>query len=179
MSISKKLLSWPSLFALTLALVFFLVGPTQAQAQNVGVVDLRKAVEDSKTGKTTNNKLQSKLETMQKSVEAKQRELEKKEKDLHAQAQARTISEEAFNKRREELAKDIQSYQEQAQRTNKEMQKALADALNPLFTKAKQAASRIATERGFIIVIDVNEAGVMYYAPTIDITAEITKALDK
>ncbi|MDR1607522.1 MAG: OmpH family outer membrane protein [Deltaproteobacteria bacterium] len=175
MSISKKLLSFSTFATLALALIFCLAGA--AQAQNVGVVDLKKAVDDSKAGKAANNKLQSKYDSLKKNLEGREKELEKKQKDL--QNQASTLNEDAFNKKREELAKDIQNFRDQAQKATDEMQKAMADAMSPIFQKAEKAAGVIAGQRGYALIIDAKESGAIFFASAIDITAEITKALDK
>ncbi|MDR1871527.1 MAG: OmpH family outer membrane protein [Deltaproteobacteria bacterium] len=172
---SQKIFSWPSLAALALAMVFFLCGP--AQAQTVGVVDLKKAVDDSKAGKSANNKLQAKYDSLKKSLDAKQKELEKKEKDL--MSQAATLNQDALDKKRNELANDIKTFREQATRATDEMQKAMSDAMSPLFTKAEEAAARLAAERGFSVIMDAKEAGVIFFQSSIDITTEITRALDK
>ncbi|MDR2140203.1 MAG: OmpH family outer membrane protein [Deltaproteobacteria bacterium] len=173
MPITKKLPFRPVFLALALALVFCLAG--SAQAQNVGVVDLRKAVVDSKPGKAAFNKLKAKFDSLKKSLEVKQKELEKKENDLKNQASA--LNQDAFEKKRSELANDIRNFQEQTQRAQEEMEKAETDSLKPLYEKAEQTASRLAAERGFSIVIHSN--AVIFAQSTIDITTEITKALDK
>jgi outer membrane protein len=175
MLISKKLLSWPGLAALALTALFFLAGP--ACAQNVGVVDMQKAVDDSKAGKAAKNKLQAKYEALKKNMETKQKDLEKKENDLRNAAA--TLNQDALEKRRSELAKDVMNYREQAQKASDEMQKASSDALSPIFTKAEQAAGKLAAERGFTVVMDAKEGGVIFFQSSVDITSEITKALDK
>ncbi|MDR0548956.1 MAG: OmpH family outer membrane protein [Deltaproteobacteria bacterium] len=175
MFILTKLLSWPTLFAaLFLALVVF---SSPALAQNIGVVDLQKAVDDSKAGKTAKNKLKAKHESLQKSLEAKEKELEKKDRDL--KNQVATLNQEALEKRRGEFLKEIQTYRDQAQKASEEMQKALNDALSPIYSKAEQAAAKLASERGFTAVLDAKEGGVIFFQSSIDITPEITKALDK
>jgi outer membrane protein len=176
MSNSKLFLLWPGLALLAVFLVFSICSGT-ALAQNIGVVDLKKAVDDSKDGKAANNKLQAKYESLKKSLDTRQKDLEKKENDLKNQAP--TLNREALEKRSNELANDIRTFREQAQRSTDEMQKAMADAMSPLFSKAEKAVAKIASERGFNTVIDSKEGGVVYSASAIDITGEVTKALDR
>ncbi|MDR2421983.1 MAG: OmpH family outer membrane protein [Deltaproteobacteria bacterium] len=170
---SKKLLS--ALAVAALALFFFLAGP--AEAQVIGVIDMQKAVDDSKAGKSAKNKLKAKHESLQKGLQAKETELEKKENDLKNQAAA--MNQEALEKRRNDFLKDVQTYREQAQRASDEMQKALGDAMSPLYEKAKKAAANLASERGFTVILEASEGGVIFAQSSVDLTSEITKALDK
>jgi outer membrane protein len=176
MSNLKNFLLWPGLALMAVFLVFS-IGSGAAQAQNIGVVDLKKAVDESKAGKAANNKLQAKYESLKKSLDNRQKELEKKEKDLRSQAS--TLNQDALEKRGNDLANDVRTFREQAQKATDEMQKAMTDAMSPLFTKAEQAAARLASERGFSMVMDVKEGGVVFFQSAIDITADITKALDR
>ncbi|MDR2354465.1 MAG: OmpH family outer membrane protein [Deltaproteobacteria bacterium] len=162
-----------------LALAIFL-GSTLARAQGatftVGVVDIRKAIDDSKQGREANKKLQTKYDSLKKGLDAKQAELEKKRQDLSRQAN--TLSQEALEKRSQDLMAEVANFREQAEKATADMQKAYADALEPLSQKAQKIIAEIARARGFAIVLDSSAGTVMFVDPQYNITAEVTKRLD-
>ncbi|MDR2350320.1 MAG: OmpH family outer membrane protein, partial [Deltaproteobacteria bacterium] len=95
-----------ALFALAaLALFGGNAALAQAPAGNfvIGVVDVRKAIGDSKEGQAASKKLETKYNSLKKSLDTKQAELEKKDSDLRKQAQANTLSQDALEKRSQDL----------------------------------------------------------------------------
>ncbi|MDR0356675.1 MAG: OmpH family outer membrane protein [Deltaproteobacteria bacterium] len=158
--------------------VFLLLPVVEAQAQAViGVVDLGKVITDSKRGKDAQNKVKKKEETLKKSLEPKQNDLKKKRDDLEKTAS--TLSQDAFEKRRQDLNKEFNTYMEQEQKALEDLQKTQADAMQPVMQKIESAVTDIAKQRGFSMVVDITGGGVIYYDNALDITADVIKAVDK
>ena len=177
----KKLVFLTFLPALALALLFG-QGAALAQAQGaspgftVGVVDVRKAIGDSKEGKAASTKLESKYNNLKKSLDAKQAELTKKDEDLRKQAS--TLSQDALEKRSQALMAEVASFRDQAQKSTEEMQKAFDDAMAPISKKAEKITAEIARSRGFSMVIDAAAGGVLFVDPSFNITDEVIKRMD-
>jgi outer membrane protein len=150
----------------------------QGQAQNftVGVVDVRKAIGDSKEGKAASTKLESKYNTLKKTLDAKQAELTKKDEDLRKQSS--TLSQDALEKRSQSLMAEVASFRDQAQKSTEEMQKAFDDAMAPISKKAEKITAEIAKSRGFSMVIDAAAGGVLFVDPSFNITDEVIKRMD-
>ena len=66
-------------------------------------------------------------------------------------------------------------FQQAYQQSEGEMQQAYQGAMETLIAKMKTITQSIATERAYTLVIEVNEGGVVYTAPSIDITDELIK----
>jgi Skp family chaperone for outer membrane proteins len=78
-----------------------------------------------------------------------------------------------------ELSRDINAHIEENQRASDEMQKASNEAMSPLMDKVEKAIEQLAKERGLALILEVSRGGVAYFDNALDITAEITKAIDK
>ncbi|MDR1309876.1 MAG: OmpH family outer membrane protein [Deltaproteobacteria bacterium] len=162
------------------ALAIVLLCPLQrawAQQGQVGVFNLQKVMADSKKGKDAAKKLETKAEGYKKTLEAKAKDIEKKMQDLD-KARA-TLSEEAFEKRRGDLAKEYNSYLEEQQKAAADMQKAEADTMRPLLERVGTVVENLAKERGFQVVLEAREGGLFYFVDVADITADVTKGLDR
>jgi outer membrane protein len=173
----KNLLLFSLLSALALIL-FFSQSPALAQTSfTVGVVDIRKAIGDSKQGKAASNKLETRYNSLKKGLDAKQANLEKKDADLRKQAP--TLSQEALEKRSQELMAEVAAFREEAQKATEEMQKAFEDAMAPISKQAEQVTSEIAKERRFSMVLDASTGVVLFVDQSYDITSEVTQRMDK
>jgi outer membrane protein len=170
--------------AITLAAALLLAAawaaPPAAFAQGgnftVGVVDVRKAIGDSKQGKAASSRLDTKYNSLKRTLETKQAELEKKQADLSKQAAA--LSQDARERRSQELMREISQFQEQARKSTEEMQKAFEEAMAPLAEKAERITAEIARSKGFSMVIDSASGGVLFVEAPYNITEEVTRRLD-
>jgi outer membrane protein len=169
--------------ALTLTALISLAfawGPSDVLAQGsaftIGVVDVRKAIGDSKQGKQASSKLDTKYQSMKRTLDNKQAELEKKAEDLRKQAA--TLSKEAGERRSQELSQEIAQFQDQARKSTEEMQKAYEEAMAPLLEKAEKITAEIARSKNFSMVIDSANGGVLFVEASYNITDELTRRLD-
>ncbi|MDR1166687.1 MAG: OmpH family outer membrane protein [Deltaproteobacteria bacterium] len=164
------------------AFALFWSGAVVALAQDatdgftVGVVDSRRAVNDSKQGKAANAKLKTKFDSLKKALDAKQADLEKKGQDL--QNQARTLAPDALDKRRQDLMTQYAKFQEESQKATEDMQKAFEEAMVPIDNKAKELIAQIARERKYNLILDASLGGVLFYEPGYDMTDELIRRLD-
>ncbi|MDR3205313.1 MAG: OmpH family outer membrane protein [Deltaproteobacteria bacterium] len=161
------------------AFALFFGNPVLAQDAplKVGFFDINKALSESKKGKAAASKLEAKHDSLKKSLEAKAKDLEKKKQDLEKQAP--TMNQEAFEKRRGELAKEINTHLEQTQKAAEEMNNASKEAMEPLIRKVEEAVGQIAKQRGYTMVLEIKEAGVVFFSKDADITSQVTEAIDK
>ena len=148
-----------------------------ALAQEVAVFNLEKAMTDSKKGKAASDKIKSREETLAKEFDTKVKNLEKKFADFEKQAS--TMNQDAIQKRQQELLKERDDLLKQRQTAAEELQKSYNDNLKPLLDKAQNGARDWARANGYKVVLEMQQAGVFYADNSTDITAEITKAIDK
>ncbi len=169
--------------ALALALVAAVAlpaGPAQAQGQGqfpIAVVDLSKVLRDSKSGKGIDKNLKDKSTKLEKDMQTKDNELKKLYEDLVKEAQSGKSSKEALEKKERDLQNKIQAFQTQRAKSYEDMSKSAESALKPLQTKTEKAIEQIAKSNGYVVVL--NSASVVYSPNSIDITADVVKAVDK
>lgn len=167
------------ILALALSLVWGLNAPAYAQQSTVGILDMQKAINDSKPGQKAKKDLENRSKKMDNDMKTKQAELSKLAGELQKMQETRSGSQDEYRKKVEELEKKGNAMREQGLKYAEELQKAETSALEPLWNKAVKEAERIAKARGYVLVLDTRQAGVLFALPTMDITAEVTKALDK
>lgn len=146
--------------------------PAFAQAK-IATVDLQRAINEVSEGATAKKRLETLMADkeaaigkMQKNLETMQAELEK---------QAAILSDAARKQKEEELYMAQMQFQQAYQRSQGEFQQAYMGAMETLIGKMKPIVATIATEKGYTLVVEINEGGVYYASPTIDITDELIK----
>jgi outer membrane protein len=103
---------------------------------------------------------------MQKSLEAKKSEYEK---------QSAILSDSARKSKEEELMKASVEFQQTYARAESEMQQAYYAAMQDFIEKMKKIAVAIGQERGYTVVLEATEGGVVYWSDSVDITDELIK----
>ncbi|MDR2946152.1 MAG: OmpH family outer membrane protein [Candidatus Adiutrix sp.] len=171
------------LLILTLALaVIFLAGASReamAQQPNIGVFDLQKVLNDSKKGQAARKKLESTFKKKQEELKKKEETITKQRNELVKMVESRSGNQEEMRKRDGELQKLMVAYQAELGKANETMRTDEEAALKPLVDKAVKTAGDLGRARGYIAVIEVQQAGVVYAQDSMDLTAEIVKAVDK
>lgn len=172
-----KLLS----LAMALAMIVFLGMNAEVKAQqaNIGIFDLQKALNESKKGKKAKADLENKAKKMQNDLKTKETELTKLGNDLKKMADTRSGTQEDLRKKNDEFQQKVETYNEQRTKYTTEMSKSEATALQPLVDKAVKAAGDIGKQRGYILVLEAQQAGVIFALDTMDMTSEIVAVIDK
>ncbi len=140
----------------------------------IGVINAQEIVQKTKKG----NKIQKKLEGMQKQkqqqMETAQNDLKKLQKELSSPALNRDTRE---KKAREMEDKKIK-YNRLIQDAQKEMQQASIKELQALQDEIMPLIQQLGQQKGFTVVFDMTSSGIAYFDKTIDITADVIKAVD-
>jgi outer membrane protein len=159
------------LFAL-FALCFLFAGSAMAEVK-VAVVDFQRALNEVNEAAGVRAKLEgmygerkAAIEKMQKSLEAKKSEYEK---------QASILSDSARKAKEEELMKASVEFQQTYSKAEGEMQQAYYAAMQDFIEKMKKISVAIGQERGYTVVLEATEGGVVYWSDSVDITDEMIK----
>ncbi len=163
---------------LKLVLVMTLLAPGSLLAQNVAVINFDRVVAESAEGRGAGaeleahyNVLAQELESMQASLEEMQGRLATQERVLSATALAA-------------LNRDIQNTQTGLTRASEdaqgEMQAKNDELLLPIFERAQLVFQEYADQQQFTLIFNVSaeQSGLIYAAPSIDITNEIIRRMD-
>jgi len=167
-------------FLIGLALTLLLaIGPRSAYAAEsvkIGVIDLQKALNESKKGAAARDQLRSKFEKLQSNLKSKEAEIEKMKADLERQVSMLTA--EAKFEKETELKRKLRDFQDQLNDYNQMIRKEEVEVTQPIVQSLLDEANKLGKEQGFTLIIERQKAGVIYYSETMDITDQVIKRFD-
>lgn len=166
-----------ALFALALPIAAVsLSAPAQAQTVSIAVVDFQDAINRVKDGVSAKARLESMFAAKKKSIEEMEKKLMALQTDY--QKQAMVLSDAARQAKETEILTLQQQYQQTYMQSEQEMQTAYAKEMDALISRMTIIVEAIGKERGYTLVLEKSEGGVVYSSPAIDITAEVVKRYD-
>ncbi len=140
----------------------------------IGVINAQEIMEKTKKG----NQVQKKLEGLQNSkrtvLQGKQQELEKLEKELNSpalNADTRARKTRQIQDKRIELQRMVEDARKEMQQESQKQLYALQKEIIPLIQE-------IGKSKGFTLILDMAGTGIAYFDKSVDITAEVIKAVD-
>ena len=152
------------------ALLFAFAGPALAE-QKIGTVDFQRALDNVAEGAAAKKRLEGMFSEKKAALATMEQQL--KTMDAELLKQAAVLSDAAKQQKAQEFYKLQMQYQQSASVAEGEMQQAYMGAMETLIEKMKKLTQTIAAEKGYTLVVEVNEGGVVYYSPTIDMTQEL------
>lgn len=162
---------------LCLAAALSFASPAFAQAApKIAVVDFQEAVNQVKDGATARTNLEAMYKQKKIAIEAMEKQLMTMKAEYDKQALI--LSDAARQQKERELMTAQQNYQQAYMQHEQEMQTAYANAMEGLIEKMKTICEQIGTEKGYTLILEINEGGVVFSASSIDITAELIKRYD-
>ncbi|MFI5175683.1 MAG: OmpH family outer membrane protein [Terriglobia bacterium] len=170
-----------TLTQITLLVIASCLIPTLSQAQapsKIAIIDIQQAIASSEEGKKESAILNAK-------ATAKRAELEKMQKDIEAmqkqlQDQATTLNDEAKAQLARQIDQKGKELQRQQQDAQDEFQNLSTEIVNKIGRKMLKVIGQYANEQAYTAVLDVSssQSGVLWYAPTSNITTEIIRRYD-
>lgn len=139
----------------------------------IASVDYQRALEGVAEGETARKRLETMFQSKKSAIEKMKTNLDAMQADY--QKQQMLLSDSAKKDKEDAINMAAMQFQQAYQQSEGEMQQAYQGAMESLIAKMKTITTGIATERGYTLVIEVNEGGVVYTSPTIDITDELIK----
>ena len=164
-------------FFAVLFAALILTSAAHAADIKIGYVDLRKALQDTSTGKKAQKDLK-------KEYDAKKEELEKKEKDLKTMnddldKKKLVLSDEVKQKKQMELQQEMAKFQQTVQTTQQTLQKKERDMTQPILEKLQELLDKRAKAEGYTVILEKSEQSVLWAKKDIDMTDEIVKEYEK
>ena len=139
----------------------------------VAVVDFQKALNDVNEASGVRKKLESMYGERKVTIEKMQTSLEAKKVDLEKQSVI--LSDSARKSKEEDVMRTHMEFQQTYSRYESEMQQAYYAAMQDFIEKMKKIAIAIGQERGYTVVLETTEGGVVYWSESVDITSELIK----
>ncbi len=178
-------------YALVLAVFMALTPISSAQQKNkedapkIGYVDLQRVIIDSKAGQSARSALEAKFRKKEGIIEQESTRLNKRKQDFE-----KRLPQLSESKRKEE-AEQIYKQEKKLRRTSEDFREELQKESGELEIKIKKDIKEIvektAKSEGFDMIMEwtetknktINESGVIYARPQMDITDKIIEAYDK
>lgn len=159
------------LFAL-FALCFALAGPAHAETK-IAVVNFQKALDTIDEAKSVRTNLEKMYGDRKATIEKMKTSLDSAIADY--QKQEMLLSDSAKEQKQRELAQKQNEFLQTQARYENEMQQAYYGAMEKFIEKMKTIASTIGKEKGYAVVLEVTEAGIVYSDGSNDLTEELIK----
>ena len=169
--------------ALVLAAALFFAfsgsAPAQTPPPNIGVFDLQKVFADSNRGKEVKRALEADFKKRQDDLQKKEEEIKKLSTELRKLASSASANNDDLRKRDENLKNKVTAYQEQLAKYNEEMRQAEERRMKPLMDSVVKMAGDLAKEKGYVMVLETQRAGVVFAMEAMDMTSDIIKGIDR
>ncbi len=153
------------------AIVFGNTAYADAPAMKIGYVDLQSVVTQSEHGKREIANLKKDFETKQKKLDQMQEELKKLKEGFDKQAAM--LNEEARMKKQAELQQKFGELQQTYMNLQKDVGEKQQQVTSEILAKVKVIVEKIGDRDGYTLILDRNEANVLYFKRHMDVTDEV------
>ncbi|MGR3973976.1 MAG: OmpH family outer membrane protein [Candidatus Rhabdochlamydia sp.] len=148
-----------------------------AAEQKIGVVNFNSCILDSKIGKQEQNAFETMRKQFASLVEDSDKQLRELAEKLQDQDYLDGLSSEAEQNMKvkiSELSEDLNRYQQQYYQFMNQGQYKIVQAV---VSSIHQASDTVATSKGYQIIL--NKEACFFYTPTLDVTGDVIKEMDK
>jgi len=152
-----------------------LESPAQAEVK-IAVVDFQSAINQVKDGIAAKGRLEGMFSAKKQAIDDMEKKLQSMQDDY--QKQSMVLSDSARAAKEQEIMQLQNQYQQTYMQSQQDMQDAYAKEMDGLIGKMRVIVEGIGKERGYTLVLEATEGGVVYSADTIDITSEVVKRYD-
>ncbi len=163
----------------TAAILFFsLVTPSiSADVAKIGIVNFQKVLLTSNSGRVAKDEINKKGGEMEQDLKSKGAEIETLKKNL--EREVLVMSKEKNEEKQRELrikVNDFKTLQNSYLKKFKEIETRLVKKIK---VEVLEIAAKIGKEGGYLLILEKNEAGTMYFPESIDITDDVINAYNK
>ena len=154
-------------------------GPARAQAPQggrVGYVDLQRILARSQAGIQAREQLEKEKVGMQKQLDGHKVELDKLRDEIEKKGQL--LSADARRDKQDQLERKLRDAQRLAGDLEKELQKKEQNMGAKILRELEGVFTKVGKERGYALILERRQAGVVYGAPEADVTEDVIKAFD-
>lgn len=164
---------------LKVAVFAFAVGLASQQVRAddaVGMVNLQRALLESKKGKSAKAALEKEVEEKKKKVEAERATIQKASEEF--QKKSAVMSEKARNQKGMELQQKMAGFQELVQKSQADIQGREAELTRPILEGLRAMIPDLAKKHKVAMVFEESSSGLLYTSEKKDLTDDLIKAYD-
>ncbi len=150
--------------------------PAAPAATRVGYVDLQRILARSQAGVQAREQIEKEKAAMQKQVDSQKVDYDKLRDELEKKGQllsadARREKQEALERKTRDIRRLLDDLEKELQKKEQTMGQKILRDLEGIFTK-------VGKEKGYAVIVERRQAGVVYGAPEVDVTEDVIKAFD-
>jgi outer membrane protein len=160
-----------------LAVLFFASFAFAADGVKIGTVDLQKVVSMSGYGKAALAEVNKKGESLTEDFKKKEKELQ--ELKSRIEREALVMSPEKRDEQERDFRIKVGDLQSLEKKYKKELQELNVKLIGRIQTEVIDIVDDIGKKEGYVMILELREAGVMYVLESIDITDKIIKLYDE
>jgi len=163
----------------SLSALWWVLTPALAQAPQatrIGYVDLQRILARSQAGVQARELLEKDKVGMQKQLDGQKAELDKLRDELEKKGQL--LSADARRDKQDQLERKLRDAQRLAGDLEKELQKKEQNMGTKILRELEGVFTKVGKEKGYALIFERRQAGVVYGAPEVDVTEEVIKAFD-
>mgnify|MGYP006283849893 CR=1 FL=1 len=142
-----------------------------AESDRIGLIDFQKILKDSSAGKFARQKINKKGQELEKNLKDMQDKIEGLQDKLDKEALV--MSQEKKEQKKREIRIKINDFKQLQSQSKKEFQKMRQEVINNMKKEVFDLAQKIGKSKGYLLIVEKNTAGVLYYSDTIDITDQV------
>ncbi len=148
----------------------------QAAASKIGVMNVQKVVTTCKAGKAAGVRFEAKMKEAQEKLKKDGQALEKLKAEIEKKKSV--WSEEKTKKKIGEYQRQFRALQMEGQESRANLKKLHDQELQPILKALEKVVAEYGKKNGYTVILDV-KAGVVYHDPSVRVTDDILKNLDK
>lgn len=167
-------------FRLLVGIVFLVCFQNYAWSQDsfkIGVVDMQKFQERSKSFHKIREELRQKFESLQQKLEVEKNDLLKIEEEFKKQSMM--LSLDAKEDKQKELEKKRRHYKYLYEEYTQEMKDAELEIRKKVGKELEKVVEKIGQKEGYLIILEKRTIGLIYYGDALDMTEQVIKAYDQ
>ena len=150
--------------------------PQAPPATRIGYVELQRILARSQAGVQAREQLEKEKVGMQKQLDGHKVELDKLRDELEKKGQL--LSADARRDKQDQLERKLRDAQRLAGDLEKELQRKEQNMGAKILRELEGIFTRVGKEKGYVLIIERRQAGIVYGAPDADVTEEVIKAFD-
>jgi outer membrane protein len=151
--------------------------PPPVAGARIAFVDLPRVMARSAAGVAAREQLEREKATMQREIDGRRTEIDKLQEELEKRGplmtpEARRDREDQLERRRRDAVRMADDFQRELSRKEQLLAQRVLQELRVII-------ERLGKERGFHMILEARNAGVLYGAPEADVTDEVIRAYDQ
>ena len=140
----------------------------QDQPITIGVIDVQQALVSTEEGKKIKEELERKVRAAESQLQPKIQRLQEMQKEL--QEMQPVLSKEALQKKQFDLVEQKSQIENEGQGLEQQLKLDQARLMQPLLEKFAKIIDGIGREKGFSLILDRQDPGILFSRETLDIT---------